>query len=149
LTFVIYCKSANLTQTEIAKDIQAMMILNKARANFSTLSLLTVVVIASMGLGVGSQAAIAKSRDTMSKTSATPAALQQTSSSKNQILRISSRGSAVNKLQTLLKKAGFYQGAIDGIFGRQTQAAVMKFQQSKKLSADGVVGAKTWSALSV
>ncbi len=50
--------------------------------------------------------------------------------------------------QSALKKAGFYPGAIDGIFGRQTQASVMKFQQSKKLAADGVVGAKTWTALS-
>ncbi len=125
------------------------MISNRADANFFTLGLLTIVTAASMVLGIGSQSATAKPGSMMPSASPTMSTTSsQTSSTKNQILRIGSRGTSVNKLQTSLKKAGFYQGVIDGIFGRQTQASVIKFQQSKKLSADGVVGAKTWSALS-
>jgi peptidoglycan hydrolase-like protein with peptidoglycan-binding domain len=126
------------------------MISNRANANFFTLGFLTIATAASMILGIGSQSATAKPGSMMPSVSPTMSATSsQTSSTKNQILRIGSRGTSVNKLQTSLKKAGFYQGVIDGIFGRQTQASVIKFQQSKKLSADGVVGAKTWSALSV
>ncbi len=126
------------------------MISNRANANFFTLGFLTIVTATSMILGIGSQSASAKSRSMMLPASSTMSTTSsQMSSTKNLILRIGSRGTSVNKLQTSLKKAGFYQGVIDGIFGRQTQASVIKFQQSKKLSADGVVGAKTWSALSV
>lgn len=37
----------------------------------------------------------------------------------------------------------------DGIFGAQTERAVMDYQRSKGLVADGIVGAKTWSALGI
>jgi peptidoglycan hydrolase-like protein with peptidoglycan-binding domain len=63
------------------------------------------------------------------------------------VLKIGSKGQAVKELQTLLKAAGGYQGTADGVFGKQTQTAVIQFQQSKQLKADGVVGTKTWSAL--
>jgi peptidoglycan hydrolase-like protein with peptidoglycan-binding domain len=42
---------------------------------------------------------------------------------------------------------GYYTGAIDGVYGAQTKAAVAQFQRSKQLQADGVVGSRTWSAL--
>lgn len=51
------------------------------------------------------------------------------------------------KLQTALKSAGFYTGKIDGKIGPGTKAAVVAFQRSKGLTADGVVGRKTWDAL--
>jgi peptidoglycan hydrolase-like protein with peptidoglycan-binding domain len=35
----------------------------------------------------------------------------------------------------------------DGIFGDQTEAAVIKFQSEHNLDADGIVGAMTWAAL--
>lgn len=35
----------------------------------------------------------------------------------------------------------------DGVFGRQTQAAVMAFQRNCGLAVDGIVGPETWSAL--
>jgi peptidoglycan hydrolase-like protein with peptidoglycan-binding domain len=35
----------------------------------------------------------------------------------------------------------------DGIFGDQTEAAVIKFQSENNLDADGIVGAMTWAAL--
>ena len=53
----------------------------------------------------------------------------------------------VRTVQTALKGAGFYQGAIDGKVGKQTIAAIEGFQRSQGLVADGVVGAKTWAML--
>ncbi len=35
----------------------------------------------------------------------------------------------------------------DGVFGDQTEAAVIEFQRKHGLGADGIVGAKTWAAL--
>lgn len=51
------------------------------------------------------------------------------------------------KIQTALKQADFYTGAIDGKIGPKTKNAIMEFQRSKSLKADGKVGAKTWAAL--
>ncbi|GAP99531.1 peptidoglycan-binding domain-containing protein [Leptolyngbya sp. NIES-2104] len=123
-----------------------MIISNKAKANFLVLGLAATVVSTSMILTSAAQASMAKS-NAISK--ASPTAASQQIPSQNQPLRIGSRGTAVDKLQTALKKDGFYSGAIDGIFGRQTQAAVVKFQQSRKLAVDGVVGTQTRSALSI
>jgi peptidoglycan hydrolase-like protein with peptidoglycan-binding domain len=52
------------------------------------------------------------------------------------------------QIQIALKKAGFYEGKIDGVIGRQTRKAVRAFQKSKGLNPDGVVGPKTWEELS-
>jgi peptidoglycan hydrolase-like protein with peptidoglycan-binding domain len=49
--------------------------------------------------------------------------------------------------QKALQKLGFDPGKIDGIDGPRTQAAVKKFQQSKGLKPDGIVGALTQAAL--
>ena len=54
-----------------------------------------------------------------------------------------SRGNEVRKLQTKLKELGFYNGSIDGIFGNNTKKAVISFQKSKGLKADGIAGPKT------
>lgn len=35
----------------------------------------------------------------------------------------------------------------DGVFGDQTEAAVIKFQNEHNLDADGIVGSLTWAAL--
>lgn len=63
------------------------------------------------------------------------------------VLRIGMRGSAVARLQERLGALGFYDGAIDGTFGAETQAAVQEAQRSFDLEDDGVVGADTWAAL--
>jgi N-acetylmuramoyl-L-alanine amidase len=35
----------------------------------------------------------------------------------------------------------------DGIYGRNTEAAIKRFQQQNGLTADGIVGAATWQKL--
>lgn len=58
-----------------------------------------------------------------------------------------SRGDAVRRLQELLNKKGFDCGAVDGIFGSKTYAAVMAFQKANGLGADGIAGPLTWGKL--
>jgi peptidoglycan hydrolase-like protein with peptidoglycan-binding domain len=55
---------------------------------------------------------------------------------------------AVQVIQKMLAAHGFDPGAKDGIFGAKTERAVMAFQRAKGLEADGIVGPKTWTALS-
>ena len=57
------------------------------------------------------------------------------------------RGSGVTTIQTKLKNWGYYNGAVDGIFGSQTSEAVRYFQRKNGLTADGVVGSATQAAL--
>ncbi len=54
----------------------------------------------------------------------------------------------VETLQHLLRGQGL-SVAVDGVFGAGTGAAVSAFQQREHLPGDGVVGARTWSALIV
>lgn len=61
---------------------------------------------------------------------------------------ISSDGLSKNKeIQTALKNAGFYTGAIDGIIGPQTKRAIEEFQRMKGLKVDGIVGPKILAEL--
>jgi len=64
-----------------------------------------------------------------------------------QIYKHGSRGDDVKKIQSALVSAGFSNGAVDGIFGQETELAVKKFQTSAGLSSDGIVGAATWNKL--
>jgi peptidoglycan hydrolase-like protein with peptidoglycan-binding domain len=54
----------------------------------------------------------------------------------------------VRPLQQLLR-ARNHPVAVDGSFGPQTESAVEAFQQSKGLTADGIVGPNTWPKLIV
>jgi peptidoglycan hydrolase-like protein with peptidoglycan-binding domain len=58
-------------------------------------------------------------------------------------------GAAVRRAQSLLNASRGARRALvaDGRFGRLTREAVMAFQQSKGLTADGIIGAETWKAL--
>ena len=58
-----------------------------------------------------------------------------------------SRGDSVTELQKILNGNG-YNLKEDGIFGKNTQSAVKDYQKKNALSVDGVVGNKTWGALS-
>lgn len=52
------------------------------------------------------------------------------------------------KIQTALKKAGFYNGSIDGKIMDKTKKAIRDFQRANGLESDGIVGKKTWRKLS-
>ncbi|KUO74700.1 MAG: hypothetical protein APF77_03685 [Clostridia bacterium BRH_c25] len=63
------------------------------------------------------------------------------------VLKNGSRGEGVKKLQTELKKKGYFTAGVTGYFGSLTEAAVKRFQAASKLAVDGVVGANTTKAL--
>lgn len=58
-------------------------------------------------------------------------------------------GEKIREIQKKLKTAGFDCGGADGIFGPQTHAAVVAFQLTSKLVADGEVGPLTARALRI
>ena len=60
-----------------------------------------------------------------------------------------SSGAVVKTIQQKLKNWGYYTGAVDGIYGAKTKAAVIQFQKKNGLTADGIVGSKTLSALGI
>jgi len=58
-------------------------------------------------------------------------------------LKYGSRGAEVTKLQEQLKKLGYFNGKATGYFGSMTKTAVRKFQSSKGIAVDGIVGKQT------
>ena len=56
-------------------------------------------------------------------------------------------GSAVPTIQTKLKRWGYFDGPVDGIYGSKTSKAVRSFQRKNGLTADGVAGPATLKAL--
>lgn len=58
-----------------------------------------------------------------------------------------STGPQVTAIQRLLTSQGYEPGAADGRFGAATKSAAQAFQQARGLTADGVVGRRTWTAL--
>lgn len=58
-------------------------------------------------------------------------------------------GETVSLIQTRLKNWGYYDGAVDGVYGSRTEAAVRFFQQKNGLSQDGQVGDQTLAALGI
>lgn len=62
------------------------------------------------------------------------------------LLRLGAKGGLVIKLQQALVKRGA-QLKPDGDFGAKTRDAVVTFQRSQRLTADGIVGEKTWALL--
>ena len=62
-------------------------------------------------------------------------------------LRMGSTGARVKVLQQRLISLGYLSGSADGKFGKITQAAVIAFQRAKSLTADGLAGKKTLTAL--
>ncbi|OUN05845.1 spore cortex-lytic enzyme [Flavonifractor sp. An92] len=61
--------------------------------------------------------------------------------------RQGSTGTAVRTIQTKLKNWGYYDGAVDGIYGSATTEAVKYFQKTNGLTVDGIVGPATLKAL--
>jgi len=59
-------------------------------------------------------------------------------------LSLNSRGPYVKLVQSLLARIGYNPGPADGVFGPQTQRAVIDFQRDNGLTPDGIVGPITW-----
>ena len=60
-----------------------------------------------------------------------------------------SRGEEVRTIQTKLKRWGYYNGNVDGIYGSQTMESVKKFQRKNGLTVDGIAGTKTLQAMGI
>ena len=58
-------------------------------------------------------------------------------------------GATVTEIQRRLKAWGYYDGAVDGVYGSRTEAAVRWFQRKNSLSVDGQVGDQTLAALGI
>ena len=68
---------------------------------------------------------------------------------KKPTIKRGSKGPYVKECQIELMKLGYDVGksGSDGIFGKNTEKAVKKFQKDQKLKVDGIVGPNTWAAL--
>ena len=65
------------------------------------------------------------------------------------MLQRGAMGPGVTALQEALQVLGFPPGNVDGVFGLGTEAAVLAFQKSAGLLADGIAGPRTLSALGI
>ncbi|MDE6104384.1 MAG: spore cortex-lytic enzyme [Clostridia bacterium] len=63
------------------------------------------------------------------------------------VLKQGATGGEVKEVQRRLKQWGYYSGAVDGVYGPQTVAAVKAFQKKNGLKADGIAGKSTYEAL--
>ena len=60
-----------------------------------------------------------------------------------------STGSVVTQIQQKLSDWGYYNGAIDGVYGSRTEAAVRYFQEKNGLAVDGKAGTQTLRAMGI
>jgi peptidoglycan hydrolase-like protein with peptidoglycan-binding domain len=54
---------------------------------------------------------------------------------------------SVRAVQARLRTLGFYNGAVDGVWGEGTQVAIQNFQRARSLQPDGQLGPSTTSAM--
>ncbi|MCT7964070.1 peptidoglycan-binding protein [Laspinema sp. D1] len=65
----------------------------------------------------------------------------------SKVLKMGSRGKNVSHLQVQLNNWGFPVQKVDGVFGKETRGAVIRFQNYHGLKPDGIVGPKTAKVL--
>lgn len=63
-------------------------------------------------------------------------------------IRFRDKGNNVLILQTALQQLGYYEGKLDGIFGKGTLTAVKAFQKDQYMTVDGLAGWATQAKLS-
>ena len=63
------------------------------------------------------------------------------------LINFGTKGVYVLIAQDGLNTLGYTTGGLDGIFGNNTRNAVISYQRSKGLTADGIIGCNTWRAL--
>ncbi len=72
---------------------------------------------------------------------------EKTAAANSNILKVGSKGAKVTQLQRNLNSLGYNAGTPDGAFGTGTKNAVVSFQKTYGLSADGVAGKATQDAI--
>ena len=72
---------------------------------------------------------------------------EKTAAANSNILKVGSKGAKVTQLQRNLNSLGYNAGTPDGAFGTGTKNAVVSFQKTYGLSADGVAGKATLDAI--
>ena len=63
------------------------------------------------------------------------------------LVKQGSKGVYVLIAQDGLNTLGYTTGGLDGVFGTKTKNAVIRYQRSRGLSADGIIGCNTWRSL--
>ena len=63
------------------------------------------------------------------------------------LIKQGSKGAYVLIAQDDLNTLGYRTGGLDGIFGTLTKDAVIRYQKSRGLSSDGIIGCNTWRSL--
>lgn len=82
------------------------------------------------------------------QTPAEPITMEAPAAIKTDAVPLTAEGTEKNiQIQTALKNAGLYFGALDGKIGPLTKKAIEEFQKMKGLKADGKVGPLTWAEL--
>ena len=61
----------------------------------------------------------------------------------------SAANATVSAVQSELSKLGYYNGAIDGVVGDETEAALARYQQDQDISVTGTVNAATLQSLGI
>ena len=65
------------------------------------------------------------------------------------MLQVGDKGFEVERLQSALRDAGYYEGDIDGVYSEEVKGAVEALQSDEGLSVDGVAGPATMDELSI
>jgi murein L,D-transpeptidase YcbB/YkuD len=81
------------------------------------------------------------------KSNITPAKPRETKTQSDDIIKVD--GVSPSQVQQALKKAGVYNGKVDGKMGPKTKQAIKSFQRKNKMKADGIVGSGTWAKLKI
>lgn len=76
-----------------------------------------------------------------------PSSSSEETSADGSMYSIGDSGAEVTSIQRKLKKMGYLDGGVDGIYGGDTSSAVKAFQRDQELSATGMVDGDTLSTL--
>jgi hypothetical protein len=123
----------------------------------AALAVVAVIVVA--GLAIGGVFSSSGDHPSTSPPATTPSTTKQTTTptttaaraprslAPTSTLKPGDNGAQVKRLQRDLAQLGYAPGSVDGDYGPSTVAAVKRFQQASKLTADGVLGPATLKAL--
>ncbi|MBE7079463.1 MAG: spore cortex-lytic enzyme [Clostridiales bacterium] len=106
-----------------------------------------VLAAAALTLTLTATVAAIENKDVNTLSLAETSTMEQEIALPTAVLKQGASGSEVREVQRRLKLWGYYNGSVDGVFGKGTRAAVIAFQKNNGLTADGVVGKATYKAL--